>query len=328
MRALVCHQLSADLDLLKVEDRAVPTPPPGFVRLAMRAVAVGFPDFLMVQGLYQVKPPLPFTPGAEGVGIIEELGEGVEGWHIGDRVLAGLGVGGFAEQALASALAIRRVPGTLDDTHAAALTSAYLTAYVSLHHRGALQAGETLLVHGSAGGVGLAAVDVGKLMGAHVIATSSFDDKLEVVKQKGADHTINLREGFKDRVKELTKGRGADVIYDPVGGDVFDQSTRCINFAGRLLVVGFASGRIPEIGANIPLIKSFSVVGVRAGEFSRRNPELGRQAIAQIDHWASEGKLTAHVQATFPLERAADAIAMLQDRKAVGRVVVTMGENI
>lgn len=328
MRALVCHQLSADLDLLKVEDCPVPSPPPGFVRLAMRAAAVGFPDLLMVQGLYQVKPPLPFTPGAEGVGIIEELGEGVEGWRIGDRVLAGLGVGGFAAQALASSHAVRRVPGSLDDTHAAALTSAYLTAYVSLHHRGALQAGETLLVHGAAGGVGLAAVEVGKLMGANVIATSSSDDKLEVVKQKGADHTINLSEGFKDQVKELTQGRGADVIYDPVGGDVFDQSTRCINFGGRLLVVGFASGRIPEIGANIPLIKGFSVVGVRAGEFSRRNPDLGRQAIAQIDHWAAEGKLTPHVSATFPLEKAADAIAMLQDRKAVGKVVVTMAANI
>jgi NADPH2:quinone reductase len=221
-------------------------------------------------------------------------------------------------------LAIRPVPEGLDNIHAAALTSAYHTAYVSLYFRGQLKAGEVLLVHGAGGGVGLAAVEIGKLLGAKVIATASTKENRQAASDHGADHVLDVEDGFRVAVKELTQGKGADVIYDPVGGDVFDESVRCINFEGRLLVVGFASGRIPEVAANMPLIKSFSVVGVRAGEFSRHHPDLGRKSIEQIDLWAGEGKLTPHVCATFPLEDAAKAFAMLQNREAIGRVVVTI----
>ena len=210
---------------------------------------------------------------------------------------------------------------------AAAYPAAYLTAYVALAVRGHLKAGETLLVHGSSGGVGLAAVEVGKLLGATVIATSASDEKLKTVKARGADHVLNVSAGFKDRVKELTNGRGADVIYDPVGGDVFDESVRCIAWNGRLLVIGFTSGRIPTVPVNMPLIKGFSVVGVRAGEYGRRDPEAGRKNIETIDQWAADGKIDPHVCATFPLENAVDAMKLLQTRQAVGKVVITMNED-
>ena len=212
----------------------------------------------------------------------------------------------------------------MDFIKAAAYPAAYLTAYVALVIRGHLKAGETLLVHGSTGGVGMAAVDIGKLIGATVIATSASDEKLKVVKARGADHVLNVTRGFREEVKALTDGRGADVIYDPVGGDVFDESVRCIAWNGRLLIIGFTSGRIPSVSVNMPLIKGFSVVGVRAGEYGRRDPEAGRTNIEAIDKLAAEGKIAPYVCATFPLERAVEAMNMLQNRQAVGKVVVTM----
>jgi NADPH2:quinone reductase len=212
----------------------------------------------------------------------------------------------------------------MDFVKAAAYPAAYLTAYVALVIRGNLKADETLLVHGSTGGVGMAAVDVGKLIGATVIATSASDEKLKVVKARGADHVINVTRGFREEVKALTDGRGADVIYDPVGGDVFDESVRCIAWNGRLLIIGFTSGRIPSVPVNMPLIKGFSVVGVRAGEYGRRDPEAGRANIAAIDKLAAEGKIDPYVCATFPLERAVEAMGLLQNRQAVGKVVITM----
>jgi NADPH2:quinone reductase len=211
---------------------------------------------------------------------------------------------------------------------AASLPAAYNTAYVSLVRRGDLQPGETLLVHGATGGVGLAAVEMGKFLGANVIATGGTDKKLKVVKEMGADHVINYTKpdgtqgGFRERVKELTDGNGADVIYDTVGGDVFDESVRCIAWGGRILIVGFTSGRIPTVGVNMPLIKGFSVVGVRAGEFGRRNPKLGKENIEIVMKWAAEGHLNPHVCASFPLEQAVDAMKMLRDRKVVGKVVI------
>ncbi|TNE38179.1 MAG: NADPH:quinone oxidoreductase family protein [Alphaproteobacteria bacterium] len=324
MKALLCEKLSSDLADLKVKDITLPPPGKGEVRLKMLAASVNFPDVLMVQGLYQAKPPLPFTPGMEGVGRVLALGEAVEGVAIGDRVIAGTGVGAFAEEVNVAANRLRPAPERLSDVEAAALTAAYHTAYVALHFRGTLQKGETLLVHGAAGGVGMAAVEVGKLMGARVIATASTPEKREAVQKAGADHVLSSEPGFYKRVRDLTEGRGADVIYDPVGGDVFDESVRCIAFGGRLLVVGFASGRIPTLPVNMPLIKGFSVVGVRAGEFRRRVPEQGRQSVEQVDAWVNKGLLTPHVSATFPLREAPKAMALLKDRKAIGKVVVTM----
>lgn len=324
MRAMRVHELSDDISVLRMDEIDLPPPGRGEVRLDLKACSVNFPDILMVQGKYQFKPELPFSPGMEGAGIVAAIGEGVTKLKAGDRVVAGLRIGGFAQAVNISEAACRPIPGTMDFAKAAAYPAAYLTAYVALVCRGHLQKSETLLVHGSTGGVGLAAVEMGKLLGATVIATSASDEKLKVVKQRGADHVINVNDGFREKVKELTDGRGADVIYDPVGGDVFDESVRCIAWNGRLLIIGFTSGRIPTVSVNMPLIKGFSVVGVRAGEYGRRDPEAGMANIEAVDRLAAEGKIDPYICARFPLERAVDAMRMLQERKAVGKVVIEM----
>ena len=331
MRALIVRELSDDIGVLTLEERDLPPPDPGQVKIRMRACAANFPDILMVQGKYQYKPDLPFSPGLEGAGDVMEVGEGVQHVLPGDPVVVSVRCGGFAEEVIARASDVRLMPRGLDYVHAAAYRVAYLTAYVALVLRGDLQPGETLLVHGASGGVGLAAVEVGKmLLEANVIATGGSDEKLAIVREKGADHVINYRTaeggigGFRSQVLEYTEGRGADVIYDPVGGDAFDESMRCIAWGGRMLVVGFASGRIPMVPANIPLIKNFSVVGVRAGEIGRRDPALGHRNIETIDRWASEGRIEPHVCATFPLEQGVEALRMLENRQVVGKVVVTM----
>lgn len=326
MRALRVHELSEDISVLRMDEVELPPPGEGEVRLGLKACSINFPDILMVQGKYQFKPELPFSPGMEGAGVVLEVGPGVTSLKPGDEVVAGLRIGGFAEEVNAQASACRPIPEGMDFIKAAAYPAAYLTAYVALVIRGNLQKGETLLVHGATGGVGMAAVDVGKLLGATVIATSASDEKLDAVKKRGADYTLNVTEGFKDKVKELTDGRGADVIYDPVGGDVFDESVRCIAWNGRLLIIGFTSGRIPSVPVNMPLIKGFSIVGVRAGEYGRRDPEAGKRNIETIDRWAAEGKIDPYVCVTFPLEKAVDAMRLLQERKAIGKVVVTMGD--
>lgn len=324
MRSMRVHELSEDISVLRMDEVTLPPPGPGEVRLRLKACSVNFPDILMVQGKYQFKPEMPFAPGMEGAGIVAEVGPGVTSLRVGDAVVAGLRIGGFAEEAIAPVEACRPIPKGMDFVHAAAYPAAYLTAYVALVIRGNLKAGETLLVHGSTGGVGMAAVDIGKLWGATVIATSASDEKLKVVKARGADHVLNVTKGFREEVKALTGGRGADVVYDPVGGDVFDESVRCIAWNGRLLVIGFTSGRIPNISVNMPLIKGFSVIGVRAGEYGRRDPEAGRRNIEVVDGLVADGKIVPYVCATFPLERAVDAMRLLQERKAVGKVVITM----
>lgn len=324
MRAMRVHELSDDISVLRMDEVTLPPPRADEVRLRLKACSINFPDILMVQGKYQFKPELPFAPGMEGAGIVAEVGAGVTALKPGDEVVAGLRVGGFAEEVNIPAQNCRPIPKGMDFVKAAAYPAAYLTAYVALIIRGNLKAGETLLVHGSSGGVGMAAVDVGKLWGAKVIATSASDEKLKVVKARGADHVINVTRGFREEVKELTGGRGADVIYDPVGGDVFDESVRCIAWNGRLLIIGFTSGRIPTVSVNMPLIKGFSVVGVRAGEYGRRDPEAGRQNIEAIDRLAAEGKIDPYVCATFPLDHAIEAMRMLQNRQAVGKVVIVM----
>ncbi|MGD0144930.1 MAG: NADPH:quinone oxidoreductase family protein [Rhizomicrobium sp.] len=321
MKALVCRSNAEDLDALQFEDVTLPAIAPDQVRLRVRAASVNFPDILMAQGKYQHRPQLPFVVGGEMAGEVIAAGAGVTRFKPGDRVVGGGFSGAFAQEAQMPETSLRPIPDGADFATAASYTTAYLTAYVALIRRGELAKGEWLLVHGAAGGVGLAAVDLGRVFGAHVIATASSEAKHSFLKEYGADFTLPPF-GFREAVKELTQGRGADVVYDPVGGDVFDESVRCIAFNGRLLVVGFTSGRIPSIAANLPLIKGFSVVGVRAGEYGRKFPEKGRENIATIDRLLAEKKIRPHIGARFPLSGAVDAMRMLQDRKIIGKAVI------
>jgi len=324
MRIMRVHENAEDISILQMDEVDLPPPGKGEIRLKIKATSVNFPDILMIQNKYQFKPPLPFAPGMEGAGIVIALGEGVHDFAIGDEVTAGFRYGGFAEEINIAAENCRPIPKGMDFVQAAAYPAAYLTAYVALICRGKLQPGETLLVHGASGGVGLAAVELGKYFGAKVIATSASDEKLKLVKARGADHVINVSHGFREQVKTLTDGRGADVIYDPVGGDVFDESVRCIAWNGRLLVIGFTSGRIPSLPVNMALIKGFSLVGVRAGEYGRRDPEAGKANMDAIDTLAAAGVIKPYICARFPLEKALDALRMLQNREVVGKIVLEM----
>jgi NADPH2:quinone reductase len=323
MRALVVESLAPDFAGCTIRDVPMPQAGPGQVLVRVRAASVNFPDLLMTRGEYQFKPPLPFTPGLDLAGEVAALGEGVTGWSLGDAVVGGARLGGFAEYAVLSADALKPKPARLSFGEAAAYGAAYLTAYVALVRRARLEPGEWVLVHGAAGGVGLAAVDLAKALGARVIAASASDAKLaEVQRLYAPDAVVNVTEGFKDKVKAITGGRGADVIYDPVGGDVFDESVRCIAFDGRLLVIGFTSGRIPNVSANMPLIKGFSVMGVRAGEYGRQFPEKGRENAQAVWRMADEGVIQPHVHAELPLENWREAFDLLAGRQVVGKAVI------
>ena len=322
MKALVCSSLTDDFADIRVEDVDLPEPGYGEVRIRIRATSLNFPDILLCQGKYQLKLEPPFTPGMDIAGEIDAVGEGVEDFVVGEAVVGGMRFGGFAEFAVVSAEGLKKKPTHLSFAEAAAYQVAYLTAYVALVRRGNLRAGETLLVHGASGGVGMAAVDIGKFLGATVIATGGSDAKLQRVLAYGADHVINTEHGFREQVKALTAGRGADVIYDPVGGDIFDESTRCINFDGRLLIIGFTSGRIASVPANIPLIKGFSVMGVRAGEYGRQFPEKGAENLQIIWDWVREGKTRPHVHAELPLSQSVEGFRMLQQREVIGKLVI------
>lgn len=323
MRALVVEHLAPDFAGCVVKDVPTPTPGPGEVLVRVRAASVNFPDLLMTRGEYQFKPPTPFTPGLDLAGEVAALGEGVTGLAIGDAVVGGARLGAFAEYAVLSAEALKSKPERLSFAQAAAYGAAYLTAYVALVRRARLEPGEWVLVHGAAGGVGLAAVDLAKALGARVIAASASDDKLAAIQALHApDATINVTGGFREAVKAITGGQGADVIYDPVGGDVFDESTRCIAFDGRLLVIGFTSGRIPTVSVNMPLIKGFSVMGVRAGEYGRRFPDKGRENGETVWRMANEGIITPHVHAELPLDRWREAFELLSGRKVIGKAVI------
>lgn len=321
MKALIVSELLADFAGVDIAEVRAPQAAAGQIIVKMRAAALGFPDLLMTHGGYQHKPNLPFTPGMEGAGEIIALGADVTNWTIGDRVVVGV-IGTMAEEMAVPAASARKIPDNLDFTTAASVGSAYLTAYVGLVRRAYVQSGEWVLVHGAAGGVGLAAVDLAKHLGAKVIATASSPEKLKIIEEKFAPEACLLvQDGFREKVKEITGG-GADVIYDPVGGDVFDESVRCIGWGGRLLVIGFAAGRIPDISVNMPLIKGFSVVGVRAGEFGRRDPEKGAENQAAIWQLAAQGKIAPHVHGVLPLSQWRDAFAMMQNREVVGRVIL------
>jgi NADPH2:quinone reductase len=319
MKAIVCRQISEDIATLRLEDIALPPLKAHDVRVRVRAAAVNFPDILTVQGKYQHKPELPFTPGSEAAGDVIAVGAEVTALKAGDRVISG-GLGGYAEEMQRPAATLRKIPDGIDYATAAGFTVAYLTAYVALVRRAELEADEWLLVHGAAGGVGLAAVDLGKTLGARVIATASSEEKRAFLKSYGADHVLPAT-GFRGPVKEITNG-GANVIYDPVGGDVFDESTRCIAFNGRIAIIGFTSGRIPSIGVNMPLIKGYSILGVRAGEYGRHFPDKGRENMEAITKLLAERRIRPHIHARFPLARAVDAMRLLQERKVIGKVVI------
>jgi len=309
-------------------NKQIKEPGPKEVLVRVKASSVNFPDYLMTQGKYQHKPELPFGMGMEGSGIIEKLGSDVKDFNVSDEITFGaLGQGAFSDYLILNERAIDIKPSNLSFSQAAAFQTAYLTAYVSLVRRGNLKQGENLLVHGATGGVGMAAVQLGKYLGAKVIATGTSEEKLNVTKEWGADHIVlTHKEGqveFREEVKDLTNGQGADVIYDPVGGDVFDHSIRCINWGGRILIVGFASGRIPELPINMALIKGFSVIGVRAGEYGRKNPEAGIENNKAIRDICEKGHFNPYICKEFSLDKAKDAVQYLSQRKLVGKVVIT-----
>jgi len=328
MRALVCNELG-DPSALTIENRPIPRPRANEVVVQVGAAAVNFPDVLTVAGLYQHKPELPFIPGMEGSGRILSVGKEVVDWRKGDCVIFGVRPGAFAEYV--------RVAG--DDRHLMALPEGWSwaegagfrvaaqTAYHALVHRAALKQGETVLVHGASGGVGLAAVQLAKHLGAKVIATGSDDARLVVVSEWGADHVVNYRQhDFVAAVKELTAGKGCNVIYDPVGGEVLEKSMRVAAYGARLLIVGFASGGPSRIMSNHVLIKGLSLLGIRAGETPARiAPEQGRDYVEALPKLAALGVMKPHVSGRFPMERAADAFRALTDRKVIGKVVFVMG---
>ena len=316
MRAVVVSELLPGYGGVSLREVERPVAGPGQVLIRVRAASVNFPDLLQTRGEYQHKPDLPFVAGMEAAGEVAEAGAG---FQEGDRVV-GPARGAFADYAVLSAP--RRMPDRFSFSEAAAFGTAYLTAYVSLVRRGQMQPGEWVLVHGAAGGVGLAALDLGKALGGRMIAAGASDEKLAIAAAAYApEAVVNVTGGFKDKVKAITGG-GADIVYDPVGGDVFDESVRCIAFGGRLLSVGFASGRIPTLPVNLALIKGFSLVGVRAGEYGRRYPKQGRENLDAIWGMAEEGKLNPRVHAELPLERWREAYDLLGDRKVVGKAVL------
>jgi NADPH2:quinone reductase len=296
------------------------------VRIGVHAAGVNFPDLLIIQGRYQYKPDLPFAPGGEVAGEVLETGAAVTEVAVGDRVIGLTRYNGYAEEAVVPADRCVRVPDSADLVVAAGLSLTYGTAVHALVQRAALGEGETLLVHGAAGGIGTATIDVGQCLGAHIIATGGSDRKLDAVaRHYGVEHLVNYETdpAWKDRVKALTDGRGADVICDPVGGDVFEQSLRCINWNGRLLVVGFASGTIPAARANLVLLKGCSVVGVFWGAYASKDPAGNRRNFEQLFTWLADGRLRPLVARTFPLRDAAAALGMIERREVVGKLILT-----
>jgi NADPH2:quinone reductase len=310
----------AELEYRDVPD---PEPGPGQVLIETRAVGCNFPDILMVQGKYQVKPPLPFSPGHEISGVVRAVGGGVTRVRPGDRVIANLEWGGYAERAVTAAGRVYSIPDAMPFDEAAALFVVYQTGYCARVRRAALQPGEWLLVHGAAGGVGIAAVQLGKALGARVIATAGTPEKLEIARQAGADVLVDYRtEDWIERVKTVTGGEGADVIYDPVGGDVFDGSTKCIAFEGRLLTIGFAGGRIPTLAINRVLLKNIGVVGVHWGYYQRRGSPLVGEWMDAILKLYAEGRIRPVIYRTYPLREAAAALQALASRESYGKVVL------
>jgi NADPH:quinone reductase len=322
MKALLCRALGP-IESLAVGDIASPVPAKGQVLIDVKAAGVNFPDILMVQGKYQFKPPLPFAPGCEMAGIVASVGEGVTHVKPGDRALALVMHGAFAEEAVADAAGVIPLPDAVDFATAASFMFTYGTSFHALKDRAALQPGETLLVLGAAGGVGLAAVELGKLMGARVIAAASSEEKLEVCRSRGADASINYAsEDLRDRIKALTEGRGVDVVYDPVGGDYSEPALRSMAWKGRFLVVGFANGEIPRVPLNLALLKGCSIVGVFWGSFTTREPKANASNVRQLIEWIAASKLRPFVSESYSLARGVEALQAMQARKVKGKVVI------
>ncbi len=325
MKAVLCKQHGLP-DTLVLEDIASPRPAAGQVIVSMKAAGVNFPDALIIQGKYQMKPPLPFSPGTEIAGLVKEVGAGVTHPKPGDAVIAYAGYGGFAEEVVVDARACIALPPGVDFKVGAAFMMTYGTSYYALKDRAQLKAGETLLVLGAAGGVGSAAVELGKLMGARVIAAASSEDKLEACRRLGADATINYAgEDLREAVKRITEGKGVDVVYDPVGDKFAEPAMRDMAWGGRYLVIGFAGGDIPKIPLNLPLLKGFSIVGVFWGNFTRKEPQKNEVNVRDLLTWIASGKLKPLVSVAYPLAQAARALNDVMERKVKGKVVLVTG---
>jgi NADPH2:quinone reductase len=322
MKAVVCHAYGPP-ERLAVEELAPLTPGRGQVVISVKACGVNFPDTLIIQGLYQFKPSLPFSPGSEVAGVVKAVGAGVDHLKPGDRVISLAAYGGFAEEVVADAVAVISLPDSIDFVAAASFVMTYGTALYALKDRAHLQPGATLLVLGAAGGVGLAAVELGKTLGARVIAAASSEDKLAICRQYGADATINYTsEDLKERIKELTSGQGVDVVVDPVGGGYAEPALRGMAWNGRYLVIGFTTGEIPRIPLNLPLLKGCSIVGVFWGSFHAREPQHSQENLRELLGWLQNGELRPHISARYPLEQAADALNDLIHRRVVGKAVL------
>lgn len=323
MKAVLARRLGPP-ENLEIADIPVPEPGPGEVRVDLRAAALNFFDTLIIEGKYQVKPELPFSPGAEFCGVIAALGPGVSGWQIGERVSGYCGHNGAREAVIASAERLARVPEALSDEKAAGLQVTYGTTIHALVDRAELKAGETLVVLGAAGGTGIAAVEIGKALGARVIACASSPEKLEFARRCGADEVIDYgRENLRERLRELTGGKGVDVLYDPVGGDLAEPAVRSMGWAGRYLVIGFAAGEIPRIPLNLLLLKSCDIRGVFWGAYCKRDPQGQAAHMERLMQWAADGTISAHVDRVFPLDETPQALAYIAARKALGKIVVT-----
>jgi NADPH:quinone reductase len=326
MKALICRAFGP-VDSLTLEEVPDPKPVAGEVLVGVRACGINFPDTLVVQGKYQFKPTPPFSPGGEVAGVVEALGAGVTGIKVGDRVVAIGPSGGMAEKFVADSSKVIPMPDGLDFATASCLSTAYGTTLHALRDRAQLRAGETLLVLGAAGGVGLSAVQIGKRMGARVIAAASSAEKLAICRENGADDVIDYgHEDLKERVKALTGGAGANVVYDPVGGKYSEPALRATAWEGRFLVIGFAAGDIPRIPLNLTLLKGCSIMGVFWGMAMMREPARGRGQLQELLAWAADGSLKPHVHARYPLERALDALKDIEERRVQGKAVVVMGD--
>jgi len=324
VRAVLCKAFGPP-ETLVIEDVPSPVPGPGQIVIAVKAASVNFPDTLIIQNKYQYKPTLPFSPGSECAGLVKKVGEGVTRVREGDRVMAVTTYGSFAEEVLTDESRALAIPAGMDFPTAAAFTLTYGTSAHALLDRGKLNAGETLLVLGASGGVGLAAIEVGKALGATVIASASTAEKLAVCREHGADEVINYStEDLRDRLKTMTGGEGVDVVYDPVGGPHSEMALRSTAWRGRFLVVGFASGEIPKIPLNLVLLKGCSIVGVFWGEFHRREPDRFAEIVDHLGRWYQSGKLKPYVSETLPLERAAEALTLMSARKVKGKLVLTV----
>lgn len=324
MKAVLCHEFGPP-ESLTLETLDPPTPGDKEALIDIAATALNFPDVLMIAGKYQSRPPFPFSPGGEIAGVVSAVGSAVTNVAVGDRVFAGCGHGGMREQLCVQASSLRPVPEGMSFVQASGISTTYGTSYYALKQRANLQPGENLLVLGAGGGVGIAAVELGRAMGARVIAAASTEEKRAAALTAGAHEVIDYSDGnLKDKVKELTDGKGADVIYDPVGGDLFDQVMRCVNWNGRVLVVGFAAGDIPQLPINLVLLKSCQVVGVFYGAFTARDPEATAQNFSEILDFYSAGKIDPLIGQTFPLSEYAEALRCLSERRAIGKVVIEL----